>query len=245
MQRTDYQTTPLETGTTVYGSDGEKIGDIAEVQNNYFVIEKGFIFTTDIYIPTSAVAGQDDDGVRLSMTKDEIENGDWSNPPVGTDYESGSVGYAGQHTDADTSMNADTSMSGGAYATDSVNGENGYDNDVIERREERLTVDKQAEQAGSVHVGKHVVEQEQSVDVPVTREEVTLERRSVDRPATGDTLTEDAIDVPVYEERVQTGKEARVVEELEVDKTARTDTERVTDTVRREEFDVDDETNRP
>ena len=36
-----------------------------------------------------------------------------------------------------------------------------------------------------------------------------------------------------------------MVEELEVGKTARSDTERVTDTVRREEFDIDDETNRP
>jgi uncharacterized protein (TIGR02271 family) len=78
--------------------------------------------------------------------------------------------------------------------------------------------------------------------VPVTREEVTIDRRSVDRPATGEALTEDSIDVPVYEERVEASKEARVVEELEVGKTATTETQRVQDTVRREEFDIDDET---
>ena len=168
--------TPLELGASVYGSDGEKIGEIAEVQNGYFVIEKGFIFTTDLYIPTSAVVSQDDDGVRLSMTKAEIENGEWSSAPAATDEGYEPTGYAGQH----------------------LNGENGYDTraeaadtdrDVLERREERLTVDRQSEQAGSVHVGKHVVEEEESVDVPVTREEVTMERRSVDRPATGDSLT--------------------------------------------------------
>ncbi|MCA1588706.1 MAG: YsnF/AvaK domain-containing protein [Chloroflexi bacterium] len=109
---------------------------------------------------------------------------------------------------------------------------------MIERSEERLTVDKDMQQVGSVRVGKRVVEETQSVDVPVTREELVIERRSVDRP-TGKTLTEDSVEIPVYGEHVRTGKDARVVEELEVGKTARTDTQRVTDTVRQEEFDVD------
>jgi uncharacterized protein (TIGR02271 family) len=116
------------------------------------------------------------------------------------------------------------------------------DHDVIERREERLVVDKDVEKAGEVRIGKNVVEDRQAVDVPVSREEVNLERRAVDRPATGDSLTDESIDVPVYEERVKTGKEARVVEELEVGKTATTDTKRVEDTVRREEFEIEDDT---
>ena len=109
---------------------------------------------------------------------------------------------------------------------------------MIERSEERLTVDKDRQQVGSVRVGKRVVEETQSVDVPVTREELVIERRPVDRPA-GQTMSEDNVEIPVYGEQVRTGKETRVVEELEVGKTAETDTQRVTDTVRREEFDVD------
>jgi uncharacterized protein (TIGR02271 family) len=102
-------------------------------------------------------------------------------------------------------------------------------------------VDKDVEKAGEVRIGKNVVEDRQTVDVPVSREEVNIERRAVDRPATGDSLTDESIDVPVYEERVKTGKEARVVEELEVGKTATTDTKRVEDTVRREEFEIEDD----
>lgn len=220
--------TQLHKGMTVYGSDGDKIGDIAEVQDDYFIIEKGFIFTEDLYIPMSLVASSHDtDGVRLSITKSEVENGDWSNPPLPDRTGAGTVGYAGQHTDAAAGMDTD------------------LDSDTLERREERLVVDKQTEKAGDVHIGKRVVEEEQSVDVPVTREDVTIERRAVDRPATGTTSSEDRIDVPVYEERVEAGKDARVVEELEVDKRATTGTERVTGTVRKEEFDIDDETTRP
>ena len=219
-------TTQIETGTSVYGSDGEKIGDVAEVSNDYFVIEKGFIFTTDLFVPMSAIAGVDEDGVRLSMTKDQVENSDWSEAPVaGTVHDSDDTYVAGRADDTYARTDADVT-----------------DGDRLERREERLTVDKDTQQAGSVHVGKHVEEDVQSVDVPVTREEVTIDRHSVDRPAGGDAFTEDSIDVPVYEETVDVDKESRVVEELEVGKTARTDTAHVEETVRREEFDIDDET---
>jgi uncharacterized protein (TIGR02271 family) len=219
-------TTQIETGTSVYGSDGEKIGEVAEVSNDYFVIEKGFIFTTDLFVPMSAIAGVDEDGVRLSMTKDQVENSDWSEAPVaGTVHDTDDTYVAGS-TD-DTYVGTDTDVT---------------DGDRLERREERLTVDKETQRAGSVHVGKHVEEDVQSVDVPVTREEVTIDRHSVDRPASGEAFTEDSIDVPVYEETVDVDKETRVVEELEVGKTARTDTAHVEETVRREEFDIDDET---
>ena len=209
--------TQIQTGTSVYGSDNEKIGEVAGVTDEYFVIEKGFLFTTDIFVPMSAVTGVDEDGIRLSMTKDQVENEDWSAAP---------------ETDRAESYATDDAHRTSDVATD-------RDDDTIERREERLTVDKHAEQAGSVHVGKDVTEDVQSVDVPVTREEVTVDRRTVDRPASGDAFTEDSIDVPVYEERVETGKETRVVEELDMEKTAVTDTEHVEDTVRREEFDID------
>jgi uncharacterized protein (TIGR02271 family) len=221
--------TQIQTGTDVYGSDGEKIGSVAGIADNYFVIEKGFIFTTDIYVPMSAVTSVDDDRITLSMTKDQVENSDWTHEPADDDH----------HDDLGEGTVAATGTVDDTYATTDV--DTSRDSGVLERREERLVVDKDVEQAGEVHVGKHVVEDRQTVDVPVTREEVNIERRSVDRPADGgEAFTEDSIDVPVYEERVEAGKESRVVEELEIDKTAQTGTERVEETVRREEFDIDD-----
>lgn len=224
MQNTTFATR-VTPGATVYGSDDHKIGTVADVGSSHFIIEKGFIFTTDIYVPMSAVASVgEDDSVYLSMTKDQIEHQDWSTAPSGDDTwrgseaHAGTSGYAG--TDTDTAR------------------------DVIERREERLTVDRQSGQTGSVHVDKHVVEDEQSVDVPVTREEAFVERRPVDRAAGSTDLSDESIDVPLYGEQVSTGKETRVVEEVEVGKTPRTETQRVTDTVRREEFDIDDDSDR-
>jgi len=220
----------IQTGTDVFGSDGEKIGSVAGIADNYFVIEKGFILTTDIYVPMSTVTGVTDEGITLSMTKDQVENADWSHEPDDTSndtsdddasYATGAAGTAGTYAQETDSTYAGTD-------TDTTDG------DVLERREERLVVDKDVEQT-------HVVEDRQAVDTPVTREEVTVERRSVDRPASGDSFTDESIDVPVYEERVEAGKESRVVEEPEVGKTSVTDTERVEETVRREELDIDDE----
>jgi hypothetical protein len=77
----DTYATQLQTGTDVYGSDGEKIGSIAGVAQNHFVIENGLIFTTDIYVPMSSVTSVDDDRVTLSLTKEQVEDADWGEEP--------------------------------------------------------------------------------------------------------------------------------------------------------------------
>ena len=76
--------TPPEAGTLVFGSDGEEIGEITEVQPDYFRLKKGLLFRKDVYIPLAAITGTalGGDGVTVTMTKDEIENGDWSSPPA-------------------------------------------------------------------------------------------------------------------------------------------------------------------
>lgn len=119
----------------------------------------------------------------------------------------------------------------------------GDDHTTIERAEEHLDVNKREVDLGSVQVEKTVHEVEQSIDVPVREEEVHIERRSVDRDVDGTHVFEEGtIEVPVRGEEVEVEKHARVVEEIDIDKTAEEHTERVTDTVRREEVNVNDAT---
>jgi uncharacterized protein (TIGR02271 family) len=210
------------TGFDVEATDGS-IGSVDEAAsddgNSYIVVDTGpWIFGKKVVIPAGMVQRVDsaDRRVWVALTKDQIENAPEFDELhyQDADYRTSMADYYADHT-------------------------GDWEGDVLERREERLTVDKDTEQIGSVRVGKRVVEETQSVDVPVKREELIIERRSVDRPADDTSLTEESVDIPVYGEKVRTGKHARVVEELEVGKTAKTDTQRVTDTVRREEFDVD------
>ncbi|QUW22912.1 YsnF/AvaK domain-containing protein [Sporosarcina sp. Marseille-Q4063] len=107
--------------------------------------------------------------------------------------------------------------------------------------EERLNVDKERVQTGEVNVGKHVVEEVQSVEVPVSREEVDIERNAVyDETAAGEVFDDgENIHIPVMEEQVEVTKRPVVNEEIVVSKREVQDTEMVSETVRREEADVD------
>lgn len=114
--------------------------------------------------------------------------------------------------------------------------------------EERLHVNKDRVQTGEVNVGKHVVEDEQTIEVPVEREEVYVERRpvneeSTDAGLTGDTYQEgDNIHIPVTEEQVNVSKTDVVNEEIVVGKRKVQDTETVSETIRREKADIDEDT---
>jgi len=125
----------------------------------------------------------------------------------------------------------------------------------IQLHEERLSVDKERVQTGEVNVGKHVVEENQSIEVPVEREEVYIERRPVNEETVGNsfdkesTLTGDAyqegqdIHIPVSEEHVEVTKKDVIAEEIVVGKRKVQDTETINETVRHEEADIDDDTN--
>ncbi len=108
--------------------------------------------------------------------------------------------------------------------------------------EEELAARTREVERGEVRIEKDVVSEQQTLDVPVTEEEVEVTRRRVDRPATdADAFEEETVEVPLRGEEVEVEKRARVVEEIDIDKTAREHTEQVTDTVRHEEVRVEGE----
>ena len=112
--------------------------------------------------------------------------------------------------------------------------------DVIQLREEELHVDKSMKQAGEVVVGKHVVEEQKSVTVPVSHEEVVVTRHAVDREADPSSIGADTetMKVAVMAEQVSTSTTARVVEEVEVGKRKVEEERTVTGTVRKEQLDI-------
>src|SRR5690606_26883251 len=102
--------------------------------------------------------------------------------------------------------------------------------------EEQLAVGKTRQQAGEVRVGKHVESKHVKEEVPVTREEVSIERRPADRMSAeaGTRIENDEVRVPVYEEEVVTEKRTVPKEELVVKKHQVRDTESVEADLRRE-----------
>lgn len=108
----------------------------------------------------------------------------------------------------------------------------------IQLREEQLTARKQQVQAGEVRVHKDVVTETQTIDVPVTHEELVIERHPVTN-ATASTapIGQDSADirVPLSREEATLEKQTVVREEVEVGKRSVTETQHLSDTVRREE----------
>jgi len=117
----------------------------------------------------------------------------------------------------------------------------GEDQESIELREEQLRAEKQRVEAGEVRLRKEVVEENKTIEVPVTHEEVVVEKHSVSgrRPADGEIGDDDEIRIPVMEEEVRVEKTPVVREEVSVKKRQVQDTERVSETVKREEAWVD------
>lgn len=75
---------PVPAGAEVVDIDGERLGSVVAAAETYIVVERGFFFPTDIYIPRSVITGQQDGAVRLNMTKAHVLAQGWEvnpNPP--------------------------------------------------------------------------------------------------------------------------------------------------------------------
>ena len=151
----------------------------------------------------------------------------------------------------ETGYVTDTSVTG-AYDNDntekSVTGNyDDTDEQTLRLREEQLDVSKERVQAGEVEVHKEVVEEQQKINIPVTREEVYVERRDVNEAASGtDAAIEDdeTIRVPIMEEKVEVTKKPVVSEELVINKREVKDTEQVVESVKREEAHLESDDDR-
>jgi uncharacterized protein (TIGR02271 family) len=113
----------------------------------------------------------------------------------------------------------------------------------LELREEQLEVETREKQAGEVRVRKEVVTEQRNIEVPVTREEVVIERHAGSgRKASDQTIgADEEVRIPLMEEEVDVKKRAVVREEVSVGKRPVTETKNVSETVRREEARIDRE----
>lgn len=109
--------------------------------------------------------------------------------------------------------------------------------------EEELVVGKRMVDQGGVRVRSRVVEEPVTETVKLRNEEVEVERRPVNRRVDnpGALFQERDIEVTARGEEAVVGKETRVTEEVVVRKDVDERVERVSDTVRKTEVDVDDD----
>jgi len=109
--------------------------------------------------------------------------------------------------------------------------------------EEEIRVGKRETESGGVRVNTRVEETPVNEQVTLRDENVTVERRRVDQPVDASTTTdafrEGTFEVREHHEEAVVSKDARVVEEIVINKDVEQRTETIQDTVRRTDVDVE------
>ena len=134
--------------------------------------------------------------------------------------------------------------------TDDVEHHTGHDtsgpttDDAMTRSEERLNVSTRREQVGQARLRKYVVTEQQSVTVPVSREEVRVEREPItdanlDAAMDGPAISEEEHELTLHAERPVVRTQAVPVERVRLGKQTVTEQESVSGEVRKEQIEFD------
>jgi len=172
-----------------------------------------------------------DEAVRVLEEAKSVDIDDRSNQ-----WRSSGWDYAGTGTAASTT---EPTALAGLGREGNVSGER---EEVIPIVEENLVVGKRDVNRGGVRVRSYVSETPVHEQIRLRNERVNVERRSVDQPlsaADGDAFRERTIDMTATGEEAVVGKNARVVEEVVISKTAEEHVETIDDTVRKTEVEID------
>jgi uncharacterized protein (TIGR02271 family) len=122
--------------------------------------------------------------------------------------------------------------------------------DAMTRSEEELRVGTRERETGRVRLRKYVVTEHVQQTVPVRREEVRLEREPItdanrDRATAGPEISEEEHEVVLHEEQLVVDKRVVPKERVRLAKDTITDEQQISEEVRKEQIDVDDESRRP
>jgi len=193
------------------GTNDEDFGEVQDIQGNYVLVQKGIIDKEKFYIPKDQAESYDGDVLRFRISQEDLNQFQHEPPSI---------------WDSDSTQETTT-----------------YERDTNEERiplsEERLDVSKES-QEDQATITKKPVTETKTVEVPLTREEVSIEKR----PASGQTeaqspiQSEEEITIPLKREEAQVSKKPYVKEEAVIKKKAFRDTKEITEDVTSEELDT-------
>jgi uncharacterized protein (TIGR02271 family) len=212
----------IRLGWKIVGADGEDLGTVASIEEDYFVVSEGFFFPSERYIPATAVRAVEEGTVHLAVSKDEIDARGWDSPEA-----------IWVQQGAPRAQQAPPAPEARDVANEAH----------LELREEELHVDRRTVRSGEVDVSKDVVTEHEEIDVPRRHEEVEIDYRpsSTHRPAEGRIGEDEEIHVPLYEEEVNVTKETVVTGEVDITKREVEETEHVSEDLRKERLRVERE----
>ncbi|MGY2003047.1 DUF2382 domain-containing protein [Blastococcus sp. SYSU DS1024] len=252
---TEHQLTDV-IGSTAVGPDGA-LGTVGEVylddetgRPEWATVRTGMFGTKETFVPLADadISGEE---LRVPYAKDKVKNA----PNIDADghlspaEESELYRYYGL-TSGETDTTRTDSTRTDTTRTDTARGAVGHDtsgpttDDAMTRSEEQLHVGTQRVESGRARLRKYVVTENVSQTVPVSHEEIRIEREpitdaNVGNALDGPTISEEEHEVVLHGERPVVEKEAVPVERVRLDTQTVTEQETVTEEVRKEQVELD------
>ncbi|RPE77626.1 MULTISPECIES: YsnF/AvaK domain-containing protein [unclassified Frondihabitans] len=256
----------------VVDPQGKKIGSIGQIftddrtgEPEWVTAHTGLFGGGESFVPLSAatVTGSD---VQVPYTKDQVKDAPHSDDKDGyLTVEQESALYAHYGLEDTTTNQADAYNDGAVYDQDTTTGTAGYTetetgrpteghdtsgantDDAMTRSEEQLHVGTRQTEAGRARLKKYIVTEQQSVTVPVSHDEVTITREPITDANRGDAmrggdLTEEEHEVVLHEDKVVVDKDVVAVERIKLGTEEVTEQQTVTEDVRKEQIEFEDDT---
>ncbi|HEY0716128.1 MAG TPA: PRC and DUF2382 domain-containing protein [Streptosporangiaceae bacterium] len=260
-------------GSTAVDTDGDKVGKVGQIYLNdgtgepeWVTVSTGLFGKRESFAPL--YGAQPGDGeLRLAVTKQLIKDA----PNIDTDghLDASEIDalyqhYAGylnrtsaQTGTGDSTYATGTTQTGGYadrdadYAGQGTAGTEGHDtsgpvtDDAMTRSEERLHVGKESVEAGRARLRKYVVTENVTQTVPVSHEEVRLEREPIteanrDAALDGPAISEEEHEVVLNAERPVVAKETVPVERVRLSTETVTEEAQVSEDIRKEQIEEPD-----
>lgn len=253
---TDMTLEQLE-GRPVLGTDGSKIGTVADVyfdkdtrQPEWALVTTGLFGTKHSFVPITS-ASTTGEGLQVPFTKDQVKDA----PRLDDDGElsedeelllSKHYGMSYSEAPSDTGL----PVGGGAPSGTTGRGPVGEDvsgpetDEAMTRSEEELRIDKIRRPSGLVRLRKYITTEQVAATVPVQREEVRIEREpitdaNVGAAMSGPELSEEEHELTLSEEEVTVDKRVVPKERVRLDKDVVTEERTVNEDVRKEQIEVE------
>jgi uncharacterized protein (TIGR02271 family) len=236
-------------GSTVTGSDGDKLGKVEDIyydnetgKPEWAAVKSG-IFGGHVSLLPLVNATQHDDGLTAPYSKAQVKDAPHHDPDkeLSIDDEADlfrhyGIPYTGETVTAQPEA---AQSSPRAQGPSQASGD-----DAMTRSEEELRVGTRSMETGRARLRKHIVTETVSQTVPVSHDEVHIEREAItdanrDTAMAGPEITEAEHEVVLYAEEPVVQKDVVAVERVRLAKETVTGEETVSADLRKEQIEED------
>ena len=240
-------------GRTLKDRNGDKIGKIDSLyvdeqtdRPEWALVNTGLFGSKSSFVPIAGGAPEGEDVV-VQVEAQQVKDAPKMDPDGELSEE--------QEAELFRHYGIDYTEAGSVTATDEAPGAVGHDtsgpttDDAMTRSEEELRVGTAERESGRARLRKYVVTEQVETTVPVSREEVRIEREpitdaNVDQATEGPEISEEEHEVVLHEEEPVVEKRTVPKERVRLDKETVTGEETVSDEVRKEQIEADGDVDR-